>query len=465
MAPLYKNLGSFRDPAGNIYHYENRILRTINPVAEKQYQFLKDSDLITKSVDAGFLIRTKELTSDEIPKPLRDSKYLVEHDVIPHISYPYEWSFFQLKAAALHHLDFQLFLLDKGAVLTDATAYNVQFIGSKPIFIDLLSIAKYKEGQFWNAHSQFCEQFLNPLLLQSNKGIVHNYWYRGRLEGISTSDLSALLSFTEKFSWNIFTHIVLQAKFERDALAKPARATSKIKSAGKLSKLGYKSLLLQLRKWIRKLEPKVNVRTVWEKYSITNTYNDDEATKKRNVVIEFSNNNKPEKLIDLGCNSGDYSFAALEGGAKTVIGYDFDQKAVDAAFLRSQNNDANYLPLWLDAANPSPSQGWMEKERCSFSTRNKADAVIALAFEHHLAIGKNIPLDEVVSWIISLAPVGLIEFVPKNDETVKTMLAIREDIFPNYTQLSFEKSIQKVAEIVTHTIISNSGRIIYEYKL
>jgi hypothetical protein len=72
-------------------------------------------------------------------------------------------------------------------------------------------------------------------------------------------------------------------------------------------------------------------------------------------------------------------------------------------------------------------------ERCNF------DGLIALAFEHHLAIAKNIPLEELVKWFLDIAPLGLIEFVPKNDKTVGIMLSLKGDIFPDYTEENFSK--------------------------
>ena len=56
------------------------------------------------------------------------------------------------------------------------------------------------------------------------------------------------------------------------------------------------------------------------------------------------------------------------------------------------------------------------------------DAVLALAFEHHLAIARNVPLHRVVGWLTKWAPAGVIEFVEKSDPTVQKMLALREDI-------------------------------------
>src|SRR5690606_22151701 len=139
---------------------------------------------------------------------------LIEHDRVPFISYPYEWSFSELKAAALHHLDLQIDLLKRDVVLSDATAYNVQFVGPDPVFIDLLSLRPYREGEFWQGHRQFCEQFLNPLILRSVLGVPHNAWFRGSLEGIPTLHLANMLPLRKRLSWNMLSQVVMPAKLE-----------------------------------------------------------------------------------------------------------------------------------------------------------------------------------------------------------------------------------------------------------
>ena len=149
---IHQNTGSFRDPFGYVFHKNNSVFRTILSPAKKQYEAIRDKGLIEESIDQGFLIGSKELTSTTVPPELSEAEYVIKHEKIPFISYPYEWSFYQLKAAALHHLKFEHFLLDKGALLRDASAYNIQFVGTKPIFIDLLSIAPYNEGDYWLGH-------------------------------------------------------------------------------------------------------------------------------------------------------------------------------------------------------------------------------------------------------------------------------------------------------------------------
>lgn len=455
--------GSFRDVAGNVYEVDGRIFRTVNPCACKDFEAVRDSGVVAESIANGFLITSNNVEPGDRPATIPDTPYLIEHERIPYVSYPYEWSFSQLKAAALHHLDFQIFLFERGVTLSDAAAYNIQFYNAKPIFIDLLSLKPYSEGELWLGHRQFCEQFLNPLLIRSLVGIPHNSWYRGALEGIATADLAKIVPLRKRLSWNILSQVILQAKLDKGALRNPVRAIEKAKSTKKLSKSAYRGFLFQMRNWIAKLSPSGTANTVWGDYAHTHTYSDEEAVTKKNFIANFAKDTMPDMLIDLGCNTGEYSVAALEGGAGRVIGFDFDQHAVDIAYSRAVENKLSFLPLLLDASNPSPNQGWRQMERQGFNKRTKADAVVALAFVHHLAIAKNVPMDQVIDWIVDIAPHGVIEFVPKSDPTVQTMLALRRDIFDDYTEKSFKAHLERRATILNSQVISNSGRTMYRY--
>ena len=168
-------------------------------------------------------------------------------------------------------------------------------------------------------------------------------------------------------------------------------------------------------------------------------------------------------MWDLGCNTGDYSVTALEAGAKYVVGFDFDQGALEKAFARAQERNLLFQPLFLDAANPSPGQGWREQERQSLKARANADALIALAFIHHLAIARNIPFEELVDWVMSFAPQGIIEFIPKQDPMVEKLLALREDIFPDYTKECFLAHVSSRAKIIKTVQTSKTGRFLVWY--
>ena len=91
-----------------------KFIELLNQTGKKRIDFLNSKDLITKSSKNNFLIESRLLNGQEMKDlGFKNEEIIFEHKKIPYVSYPYEWSFSQLKAAALHHLDFNLFLLDQ----------------------------------------------------------------------------------------------------------------------------------------------------------------------------------------------------------------------------------------------------------------------------------------------------------------------------------------------------------------
>jgi len=211
-----KELGSFRDPSGYVFLQNGRIFRTVNPCASQDFLFVEGTGLPEKLIAKGWLINTQIVDPRVFGEEVSKAQFVLEHPRIPFVSYPYEWSFSALKAAALLHLDLHLEALKVGITLSDASSYNIQFIGSRPVFIDRLSLVRYRSGEMWIGHRQFCEQFLNPLLLRKIFGLTHNSWYRGSQEGITSAELTRLLPLTKKFSWKILTHVVLHSFFQKN---------------------------------------------------------------------------------------------------------------------------------------------------------------------------------------------------------------------------------------------------------
>jgi ribosomal protein L11 methylase PrmA len=454
--------GSFRDPSGQVFENDGRIFRTITARALADYTFIRDSGVLRRLVDGGRLVASDEVDPALLGEQARGAPIVVEHPRIPFVSYPYEWPFPALKAAALFHLDLQIDLLADGVMMSDASAYNVQFIGPRPVLIDLLSLRRYREGEYWAGLRQFCEQFLNPLLLRAVLGVPHNQWYRGSLEGIPTSELNRLLPFHKKLSWQVMTYVVLQARLEASANDKGTADAGAIRKKG-LTKSSLLGILTQLRGWIEKLKPADTGKTVWGDYARNNTYTDAAEEAKCRFIAEFAAAVKPKLLWDLGCNSANYSAVALGAGAGAAVGFDFDQKALELAFDRAVSEKLNLLPLFQDAANPSPDQGWKQAERRGIQGRGDADGLLALAFEHHLVIGRNVPLDQTIGWLTGLAPRGVIEFVPKDDPTVQRMLALREDIFDGYSVEAFTAALENRARVVRAESIADSGRRLFWY--
>ena len=450
--------GSFRDPAGKIFYYNEKILRVLDSEGEDRYKFLKKDNLLENCISKNFLIQSSELKNESLDINKFKNNKILEHKKLDYISYPYEWSFDQLKDAAIHHLDFHIYLLNNNATLLDASAFNIQFNGHKSIFIDLLSIKKY---EYPPLRAMLAATFLNPLILKSKKEIDFNNWFKGNLEGITTKDLNSILNFKDKFSYNIFTQVVLLDYLERRAIKNKKINVNQINKK-KFPKKSFLGMLNNLKNFITSLELKKN-KTVWDDYSKNNTYKAEEEILKKKIVKEFSNKYKFKILTDLGCNDGVYSKICLDNGCEYVVGFDYDLNAVNNAYKLAKEEKLNFLPLYFDASNPSSNIGWAQNERKGFLERVNFSGMLSLAFEHHLAIAKNIPLDQVVKWLIKTAPKGLIEFVPKNDETIKKMLSLKGDIFKDYNEENFKKFILKEAKIISETKISESGRKIFEY--
>jgi ribosomal protein L11 methylase PrmA len=456
--------GSYRDPRGRIFYADGRVFRTVMPIAVADYEFVRDSGLLQTLEQEELVVAAKEVDPSVIGAAGKGAAYVLEHPVIPFISYPYEWSFPALKNAALAHLDLNLRLLEANINLCDASAYNIQFNGAKPVFIDYLSFKKYKDGEYWTGHRQFCEQFLNPLLLRSLLGVSHNAWYRGNQVGIPTREFAQLIPFRKKWTWNVQTNVMLQTKFEKSASAADVSKLANSIERRKLPKTTLIAMMQGLRNWIARLKPLNRGTTTWANYSVSNSYADEEMQAKSEFIKAFVSEIKPRQCWDFGCNTGEYSKVALASGAQYVVGFDSDQGAIEQAFARARSENLNFLPLFMDATNETPDQGWAGNERKGLASRQSADALICLAFVHHMVISGNIPFNQLIDRIIRLAPDGIIEFVPKSDPKVQELLRLREDIFPDYTEEFFVARVSSQADIIKSDKITETGRLLVQYK-
>ncbi|MFO1305217.1 MAG: class I SAM-dependent methyltransferase [Burkholderiales bacterium] len=457
MSPVVPVPGSFRDPSGRVYEAEGRILRTVAQAHAPDFEYVRSTGLLEDLAAQGLVLPFQQVDRDALGSIAEHARYVLHAPTLPFISFPYEWSFSALKAAALLHLQIQLAALDRGITLSDASAYNIQFTGPHPVFIDHLSFRRYTPGEIWTGHRQFCEQFLLPLLLQALFGVSHVHWYRGAIEGIPARDLNRLLRWRHYFSRNMLTHVLIPTLLQRTTVSLDAAA---IRSAGYFPPISFRRMLGRLQTWIAELEPAQSRRTTWTTYAQANSYHPQEATAKARFVRDFVIQTQPKLLWDLGCNTGDYSRIALEAGAGYAVGFDSDERALELGFAQARERRLAFQSVCMDAANPTPNQGWMEAERPGLRRRSSADAILALAFVHHLVIAGNIPFDQLLDWIVDLAPAGIIEFVPKSEPMVQRLLRSREDVFVSYDEAFFLAHLSRRCEIVKTVSLEPSGRLL-----
>ena len=443
---------SFRDRSGFLFYYENEIYRIINFSYKKQYEKFMNSELYQKLEEKNLIISHSEIENLDI-----DCDYykIIKPEKIPFISYPYEWSFSQLKDAALLTLRIQKAAMKYGMTLKDGSAFNIQFHNGHPIFIDTLSFEIYEEGQIWKPYKQFCQHFLAPLALISKKDVRLNLLSKIFIDGIPIDLAAKLLPKTTFGNFGLMAHIHAHAKSQKHYEDKDAKIKQKT-----LSKRSFEGLIESLKSSIEKMTWNEN-NTEWGDYYSDTNYTEKSFEEKKQFISLAIDQVKPKLVWDMGANTGVFSRLASTKGINT-ISYDIDPLAVEKNYLlSSQNSEQNILPLILDLTNPSSGIGWNHNERMSIIQRGPADMVFALALVHHLAISNNVPLNKLAEFFSQISKFLIIEFVPKSDSQVKRLLLTRDDIFENYDEKNFEIEFSKFFKIINSKKILDSERTIY----
>ncbi len=186
---------SFRDPDSRVFYAANGdVCRALSADGLADWQRLAATRFFPQLVAEGRLVGS-ELIEATAPDGFAA---VLRHETIPFVSYPYEWCFGMLRDAALLQLDLVAAALDEDMILKDASPYNVQWRGARPVFVDVGSFERLREGEPWAGYRQFCSLFLYPLMLQAWKGVPFNVWLRGSLEGISPNEVRGLLSLRDR---------------------------------------------------------------------------------------------------------------------------------------------------------------------------------------------------------------------------------------------------------------------------
>jgi hypothetical protein len=445
---------SFRDPSGFVFQRDGIIYRQVNHSYQEEYDLLMGSGLYEALSSSGLLISHSE--SDITPELPEKAYKILRPAPVGFVSYPYEWCFSQLQDAALKTLEIQRKCMDFGLSLKDCSAYNIQFIGGKPVFIDTLSFEKYREGTPWVAYQQFCRHFLAPLALMSHTDIRLSQIFRVYIDGVPLDLASTLLPFSTKLNLPIFVHLHMHSKAQ-----KRYEGVASKKSNLPMSRRAFMGILDSLGKCVEKLRW-TQSQTQWGDYYGQTNYDESSFDQKKNIVASFINRTDPASVWDLGANTGVFSRIAAEKKIPT-ISFDMDPVAVEKNYREcTAAKETHILPLIMDLTNPSPGIGWRNTERMSITDRRSDNMlVMALALIHHLAITNNLPFEKIASFFSELCRYLIIEFVPKEDSQIKRMLSTREDIFIHYNPDSFEKAFTHFFSIVEKVEIKGLGRVLY----
>jgi hypothetical protein len=443
------------------------LYRQVHESHAEHWQRFIDSGLYRRLVDRGSLVEHAE--ADLAFAYDSQAWRVLQPRELSFISYPYEWTFGQLKEAALLTLEVQAEALKVGMTLKDASAYNVAFDAAKPILIDALSFEVRGESEPWVAYRQFCQHFLAPLALMAKVDVRCGLLLRDFIDGIPLSLAGSLLPSRSRIQPGLAMHVHLHSRADQRLVEKGGKASGATASSSgggsnvTMSRDRLEALVDSLRRTISGLRWDPST-TNWAAYGETTSYTEAGATSKRELVDRFLKATNGDVVWDLGANNGMYTRLAADAG-RTVMAVDGDPGAAEQLYrdLRKAS-DTRITPLLIDLSNPSPALGWAGTERRSLSDRANADVLIALALVHHLAIGNNVPFDRISSYLAQLGRQLIIEFVPKEDPRVVNMLKDRRDVFNDYTLKGLTAAFAKDWTLVEEVQIDDSLRTLLRFE-
>jgi hypothetical protein len=447
---------SFRDPSGAVFYDGVRVLRGLGPEAAQEWEALSRTRFFPRLMAEGRIVHTVEADAGG-----SDWVTVLEHERIPFVSHPYEWTFEMLRDAAVVHLEVLLAALDEGFTMKDGYSFNVQWRGASPVFIDVGSFERIGDGGPWAGYRQFCQTFLYPLLLEAHLDVPFQRFLVGHLEGLTPNDMRRLFGNWRLWKRGVFRHVYLQSILE------PRVGTSSEDMKEELTKAGYGADLTRvtvskLLEVVRRLESKRST-SGWSSYRTTCTYTDADERAKQDFVGEVAERLRPNLAWDLGCNDGAYA-RLVAPHVGSVVAADADDVVVDGLYrsLREPGRPANVLPLVLDLVDPSPGRGWRNTERQAFTERGRPDLVLALALVHHLAIGSNVPLAQVVDWFHDLGGSVVFEFVERHDPMSVRLLSNKPaGVHDSYRTEVFEELLHGRFEVEQRLELPSGSRVLY----
>ena len=451
-----KDPGSFRDPSGYVFYENNEVFRVVNHSYKKNYDHLISSGLYEKLKSEKLLVGHSEIQKNK----KNESQYkLLQVDKIPFISYPYEWSFSQFKDSLLLTLKIQLICIEYNMTLKDSTPFNVQFIDNTPIFIDTLSFELIEDNNYvWKPYKQFCEMFLGPICLMSFVDPNLNKLLINYINGIPLDLINKLLPLRSKLNMSVFIHFVLHNMVR-------IKESSNYKKHGNpkvISKTKHLNIIKQLENFVLGMKLP-SFGSEWGEY------NEETISEKKGYVIDkenkvnsFLKNEKFNLVWDIGSNDGFFSRIIADKYSDDLISFDIDWRCVDSNYTKCKTlNFKNVFPIILDLSNPTPSIGWMNRERSSVYERfGSPDLICCFAVIHHI-INVGIPLENFIEFLSKSTNYILIEYVPLSDPKCQIIFESRGKDFKYPTENEFVSFLETKFSILKSNTLKQTNRVLY----
>jgi hypothetical protein len=457
MATAELTLETFRDPAGSLRIAGDRVLREVHPEhAEAALRFLR-SPTAQEWVTQGRLIATRFI-------PHENGDLTLEHPRVFFPSYPWEWTPSAWIAAADLTLDLCEGLLAQGLILKDATPLNVLFRGTRPVFVDVLSVEERDPASpLWLAYGQFVRTFLLPLAAYQYLGWPLAASMQKR-DGYEPADLAPHLNRWQRWRDPFRSLVTMPLMLEKDG-AKSAQDT-RVRQNEEVALAALRRNLGSLRRHLRRVEQGLQSgqhASRWSGYAYAaDHYSAEDQKLKRQFVREALTAARPKHVLDLGANSGVYSRIAAECGAN-IVAWDTDLPATEENWLEARRRDLDIAPLIANPARPTPAAGWRNAENLALldRTRGRFDCVMMLGFIHHLLLSEQIPMQEIAGLLRELTMSwAIVEWVPASDPRFVDLLRGRDELYGHLDEAAFLSAAENHFTVVLRDALPN-GRVLF----
>jgi SAM-dependent methyltransferase len=452
-----QEIATFRDPAGSLRISGEQVLRTVHPrYAAESLRFLQ-SDLARRWIDDGHLVASQVVSAEE------DQPLLIRHPRVFFPSYPWEWTPGQWIAAAELTLELSTQLLHHGWILKDATPLNILFEGSRPVFVDVLSIERRDpRSPLWLAYGQFARTFLLPLAAYKYLG-----WPLAatvnRRDGYEPGDLYPYLAALER--WTAPLRSLITLPFLLESRKRGIAAPPTLRQEPEIAAAVLEGNLNGFAKTLHALEPRPHASR-WSGYeSGAGHYSDQDRQRKSEFVQRTLQSTTPKSVLDIGGNTGEYSRIAASTGAR-VVAWDTDPASSDRSWKEASEAGLPILPLVADVARPTPAVGWRNGESLTLLDRahQRFDCVMMLGILHHLLLADQIPIADVASLVVSLTRRScIVEWVPKTDPRYIDLCRGRDDLYQHLNEELFVEQFSRHFTIEAREELSN-GRVLFLFE-
>ena len=450
------------------------VIRVIGPDARASFEEFRSLELTKELEASGDIVSTTYLDESVFPETkdegqtLENGSAVVGHPRVWLPSYAHEWPAEMLEAAGELTLRLADRLLDRNWGLKDATPSNILFEGTNPVFVDVLSFEKREpDDAIWRPYQQFVNTFLLPLLVNKTRGISLRSIFLANREGLDIHEAGKLFTGASKFRSKVFSMVTLP-----NLLTSKAESKSDLYSAGKKMPAEQSRFILRrsfarLRKQLAAVSPEADRKSKWTGYTQHNvTTIPAYMQAKQRFVEKAIERLRPKHVLDVGCNTGYFSFFAARSGAR-VVGIDHDPEVLGQVYRDARKERLDVLPLAIDLSRPSPRIGWRNSEVPSFLDRAEGafDLVMMLAVLHHILVQDRIPMPDVLKLAADLTTDALIiEFVPPSDPLFRRIARGRDHLHAGLNEEVFESEIREFFTIELREPLPETGRVIYLLK-